>query len=154
VRYDDRRDVMVLLGPARDRKGDKEDPISCLARYDDWSKGNGTARWQITLPNPDTDPHFMCEVGRPWGCAFHWMGLDGAGDKIFLAEFWGPVHVYDSATGKPEIILIAGPEVSGCSAWEDANPGLRALRGRDGEYLIFTENSGYHGKNYLFRWKP
>jgi len=154
VNYDSERDVMYLLGPAKDRKSDKEDPINYLACYDDWSKGNRTARWLITLPNPDTDPNFMYEVGRPWGCAFHWMGLDVADDKVFLAELWGPIHIYDAATGKLLIILNAGPEVSGCNAWEDANLGVRAFKRKNGEFIIFSENSGYNGKDNMFRWEP
>jgi hypothetical protein len=46
----------------------------------------------------------------------------------------------------------SGPEVNGQSAWEDAAMGLRAFKRKNGEYLIFTENSGWGGKNNLFRW--
>ena len=47
-----------------------------------------------------------------------------------------------------------GPEVNGQCAWEDAAMGLRAFKTKAGEYLIFTENSGWGGKNNLFRWRP
>jgi hypothetical protein len=154
VHYDAVEDVMLLIGPAKSRKGDKEDPIQYLARYDRWSTGNRTARWIVILPTPDTDPHFMYEVGRPWGCVFQFQAMDAAGDKIFLASLWGDVHVFDAATGRRAMILCAGPEVSGRCAWEDATMGLRAFRRKNGEYLVFTENSGWGGKNNLYRWTP
>jgi hypothetical protein len=67
---------------------------------------------------------------------------------------FGEVHVFDLNTGKLVEILALGPEVNGQSAWEDAAMGLRAFKRRDGEYLIFTENSGWGGKNNFFRWRP
>ena len=80
--------------------------------------------------------------------------MDAAGDKIFLAALWSDVHVYDSLTGKRETILSCGPEVSGCSAWEDASMGIRAFKRKNGEYLVFTENSGFGGRSNFYRWKP
>jgi hypothetical protein len=154
VDYDVATDVMILIGPDKSREGDKEDPIQYLARYDDWSKGNRKPRWRFRLPNPDTDPNFMYEIGRPWGCTIQFQAMDAAGDKIFLASLWGEVHVYDSATGKRDTILSCGPEVSGHSAWEDASMGIRAFKRKNGEYLVFTENSGYGGRSNFFRWKP
>ena len=154
VVYDSQRDVMYLVGPARDRKADKDNPVVYLVRYDGWSQGNRTARWTITLPDPATDPNFMYTPPQPSGLAFHWMAFDVAVDKIFLAEMWGPIHVYDAATGKPDVILNAGPEVSGGNAWEDEQMGVRACKRSNGEYIILSENSGYRAKNNMFRWKP
>jgi hypothetical protein len=125
-----------------------------MARYDHWSTGNRTARWLVTLPGPDTDSNFMYEVGRPYGLAFPLMGMDVAGDKIFIASLWGEVLVFDALTGLREEILCVGPEVSGSSAWEDASMGLRVFKRKNGEYLIFTENSGFAGKANFFRWRP
>ncbi len=154
VAYDSDRDVMYLVGPAQDRKTDKEDPIVYLARYDGWSRGNRTARWRITLPDPSVDPNFMYTPPHPYGLAFQWMGFDVAIDKIFLAELWGPIHVFDAATGAGDAILNAGPEVSGSNAWEDVPMGLRAVKRKSGEYIIFSENSGFGAKNNMFRWTP
>jgi hypothetical protein len=154
VDYDVATDAMILIGPDKSRENDKEDPIQYMARYDDWSKGNRTPRWRFRLPNPDTDPNFMYEVGRPWGCTIQFQAMDAAGDKIFLASLWGEVHVYDSLTGKRDTILSCGPEVSGCSAWEDASMGIRAFKRKNGEYLVFTENSGFGGRSNFYRWKP
>jgi hypothetical protein len=80
--------------------------------------------------------------------------MDAAGDKIFLSALWGEIHVYDALTGERVTVLSAGPEVAGRFAWQDANLGLRAFQRKNGEYLIFTENSGYHAKCHLYRWNP
>jgi hypothetical protein len=154
VVYDSDRDVMYLLGPAKERKSDKENTLSYLARYDRWSRGNRKARWVINLPDPDTDPNFMYTSPNPYGLGYQWEALYVAEDKVFVAEMWGPIHVYDAVTGKPEIVLNAGPEVSGKMAWEDMQMGVRAFKRKNGEYVIVSENSGFHAKNHLFRWKP
>ena len=46
------------------------------------------------------------------------------------------------------------PRSTAKSAWEDAAMGLRDFQRRNGEYLIFTENSGWGGKDNFFRWRP
>jgi hypothetical protein len=154
VVYDSDRDVIYLLGPARERKTDKKNTLSYLARYDRWSTGNRKARWLITLPDPDSDPNFMYTSPNPYNLGYQWEAFDVAVDKIFVAELWGPIHVYDAATGKLDIILNAGPEVSGKMAWEDMQMGVRAFKRKNGEYVVFSENSGFRAKNHLFRWKP
>ena len=35
-----------------------------------------------------------------------------------------------------------------------AEEGLRAFKRKNSEYLIFTENSGWGGKDNFFRWRP
>ncbi|MBW3622269.1 MAG: hypothetical protein KY468_02540 [Armatimonadetes bacterium] len=154
VVYDSERDVMYLLGPAKERKSDKENTHSYLARYDRWSAGNRKARWLINLPDPDSDPNFMYTSPNPYGLGFQWEAFDVAEDKIFVAEMWGPIHVYDAATGKRDLILNAGPEISGQMAWEDMQMGVTAFKRKNGEYVVFSENSGFRAKNHLFRWKP
>ena len=80
--------------------------------------------------------------------------MDVAGDRIFMASLWGEVMVFNALNGQRETVLTVGPEVSGGCAWEDATLGLRAFKRKSGEYLIFTENSGYGGKCNFWRWKP
>jgi hypothetical protein len=124
-----------------------------MARYDNWSKGNRKSKWKVKGLRPETDPdYFMYEVKLyPYS---GYMGMQIAGDYIFFAYLFGEVHVFDLGTGKLVEILAMGPEVNGQCAWEDAAMGLRAFKTQAGEYLIFTENSGWGGKNNLFRWKP
>ena len=153
VSYDSVHDVMYLAGPANTRTTSQDDATTYLARYDNWSTGNRTARWQCILDKPGAaNANFMYEVDRPWGCAHGWMGFDVAEDKCFVADLWGQVNAYDANTGALEAILSAGPEVSGNCAWEDARMGLTAFKRSTGEYVIFTENSGYDGKANMFRW--
>ena len=154
VVYDSVHDVMYLFGPGNFRTTDKENTMSYLARYDNWSKGNRKSRWQFILPDPSTDPSFMYTVSMPYGLAYQWEAFDVAGDKVFVAEMWGPVHVYDANTGAFETILNAGPEVSGGDAWEDEQMGIRAFQRKNGEYIILEENSGFHAKNNMFRYRP
>jgi hypothetical protein len=154
VVYDAARDAMYLLGPANERKSDKENTMSYLSRYDNWSKGNRKPRWLFTLPDPATDPNFMYTLAMPYGLAYQWEAFHVAEDKIFVAEMWGPIHVYDAETGAFETILNPGPEVSGNGAWEDEQMGVRAFRRKNGEYIVLEENSGFHGKNNLFRYRP
>jgi hypothetical protein len=153
--YDAERDILVAYFPAVARKGegDKSPPQYLMARYDDWSKGNRKSMWKVKGLRPETDPdYFMYEVKLyPYS---GYMGMQIAGDYVFFAYLFGEVHVFDLATGKLVEILAMGPEVNGQCAWEDAAMGLRAFKTKAGEYLIFTENSGWGGKNNLFRWKP
>ncbi len=153
--YDADRDILVACFPAAPRKGegDTTPPQYYLARYDHWSKGNRTNTWKVKAFRPETDPdHFMYETHL-----YPYSGYEGlalAGDYIFFAYLFGEVHAFDLKTGKLAENLAMGPEVEGSSAWEDAAMGLRAFKRKNGEYLIFTENSGWGGKNNFFRWKP
>jgi len=153
--YDVDRDIMVVCYPAVARTGenDKSPAQYFLGRYDHWSTGNRTPTWKVKAFTPQTDPdYFMYEVNLyPYS---GYMGLQIAGDYVFFAYLFGEVHVFSLNTGKLVEILALGPEVHGQSAWEDAAMGLRAYKRKNGEYLIFTENSGWGGKNNFFRWKP
>jgi sugar lactone lactonase YvrE len=153
--YDADRDILVAYFPAQARtgEGDKSPPQYLMARYDNWSKGNRKSKWKVKGLRPETDAdYFMYEVKLyPYS---GYMGMQIAGDYIFFAYLFGEVHVFDLGTGKLVEILAMGPEVNGQCAWEDAAMGLRAFKTQAGEYLIFTENSGWGGKNNLFRWKP
>ncbi len=153
--YDAERDIMVVFYPAvpRTGEGDKSTPQYFFGRYDGWSKGNRTAKWKHKALRPETEPeYFMYETDLfPYS---GYMGMQVAGDYVFMAYLFGEVHVFELETGKFVKTLLFGPEVNGQCAWEDAAMGLRAFKRGNGEYLIFTENSGWGGKVNLFRWKP
>jgi len=151
VYYDADRDTMYLLGPACARGGDQSDVFSYLARYDYWSTGNRTARWFITLPDPTTDVNCQYEVSN---LVHQWVGMDVATDKLFIASLFGQINVYNASTGVLERILNPGPEVSGSDAWEDAAMGLTAFKRANGEFVVFSENSGYGGKANMYRIPP
>jgi len=155
--YNADTDTMVLFFPsvARTGEGDTSAPRYKLARYDNWRKGNREAAWKIDGVTPYDPAHaeyFMYETRLyPYSCH---MGMQWVGDYVFLAHMFGEIHVYDVKTGEMAEILSHGPEVAGNCAWEDAIMGLRAFQRKNGEYLIFTENSGWGGKNHFFRWTP
>lgn len=152
--YDSDRDIMYLMGPANIRKSDKDDTMSYIAAYPKWSRGNRKAAWLTQLPDPTNDPNFMYVGSLPYGLAYQYEAFDVAGDYVFVAELWGPIHVYDARTGKYLTTFNNGPEVSGCDAWEDENMGIRATERSNGEYVVMEENSGFRAKDNLFRWKP
>jgi hypothetical protein len=107
------------------------------------------------LPNPD-DPkqtNFIYS-DRPYNLPFERMGVDVAGENIFMATMWGDMWQFDGLTGKMQQILSPGPEVAGCFGWEDAAKGLTAYRTPGGEDIIFTENSGFNGKVNFYRLRP
>ena len=153
--YDADRDILVAFYPAvaRTGEGDTSTPQYVMARYDNWSQGNRASKWKVKALRPETDPdYFMYEVKLyPYS---GYMGMEIAGDYVFCAYLFGEVHVFDLNTGKLVETLSMGPEVNGQSAWEDAAMGLRAFKRKNGDYLIFTENSGWGGKNNFFRWRP
>ena len=149
--YDAVHDIMYLMGPANVRTKDADPMLNYLARYDAWSTGNRTPRWQVTLPDPTTNPNFPTETWYPFGVMYSWMGFDVAGTNIYLAEIWGPVHVFNADTGAMTQILNPGPVVDGWSAWEDAAMGLTAYQRSTGETIIFTENSGCDARCNMYR---
>jgi sugar lactone lactonase YvrE len=151
AKYDSVRDVMYLMGPAKDRIKDQNNVVSYIARYDRWSKGNRVATWITTLPDPATDVNFAYDSGNPGGLAHHWMGMDVATDRIFIASLWGQIYEYDAAYGRFVRILNPGPEIDGFVAWEDARQGLTATKLSTGEYVVLSENSGYDGKCNMYR---
>lgn len=153
--YDADRDIMIAFYPSVRRTGeaDKTPPQYSMGRYDNWSKGNRVPKWKIKVPTPYTDPnYYMYEVNfYPYS---GYMGMQLAGDYVFMAYLFGEIHAFDLKTGKLVESFAMGPEVAGGSAWEDAAMGLRAFKTKAGEYLIFTENSGWGGKDNFIRWHP
>jgi hypothetical protein len=153
--YDADRDIMALFYPAvaRASDGDTSPPQYFLARYDNWSKGNRAPKWKIKGLRPETDPDYFMYEKNIFRYSFY-SNMQIAGKYLFMAFLFGEIHVRDLETGQLVEILSMGPEVNGRSAWEDAAMGLRVFLRRNGEYLIFTENSGWGGKNNFVRWKP
>jgi sugar lactone lactonase YvrE len=155
VDYNADEDRLIAYYPEVPRKGenDKAVPEYVMARYDNFRKSGGTRKWKVRGLRPESDPeYFMYEVNVfPYS---GYMGLQACGNYVFFAYLFGEIHVFDINTGKLVEILSPGPEVNGQGAWEDASMGLRVTKTKSGEYLVFTENSGWGGKNHFYRWKP
>ena len=152
VHYDPDQDRMILVGPAETKQADRDESGQYMACYDHWSTER-TERWNILLPRATRSPNFMY-ADKQAGLPQQWMGMDVAGDKIFLANLWGEVNVFDTKTGVIELIISPGPEVAGHGAWEDASQGIRVFQRKNGEFMIFVESSGYGGKCHFYRWHP
>ena len=153
--YDAARDIAVAYYPLVGRTGDNDfSPKQyAIARYDNWKTGNRTPTWKKKVFTPESHPdHFMYE--RDLYPYSNYMGTQLVGDYVFCAYLFGEIHAFDLKTGTLAQTFAHGPEIAGNCAWEDASMGLRAFRCTSGEYLIFTENSGWGGKNNLIRWKP
>jgi len=137
-----------------------------LARYDNWSQPNRALRYLQQLPTPRDSTNFFSfppYVGTPDfqkidpsnpDAEFHYFALDVAGDKVFIGELWGPIHVYDANLGNPITRFDPGPEVSGVAGWTDIRQGVRAFKRSTGEYAVVREDAGIRARNLLFRWTP
>jgi Cys-rich repeat protein len=150
-------------------------------RYDNWLSGTKILRSTATIPYPSyandvnaqndfmylwDPPYQRCGVwpwpadtsgcNLPWntGVQFQWIAFDVAGDKTFVAEQWGPIHVFEGSTGLPVTTIFAGPEESGFQSWDDSAMGIRAFKRANGEYLIASTESSGHARTFLFRWTP
>ncbi len=153
--YDAARDIAIAYYPLVGRTGDNDHSPKqyAMARYDHWKTGNRTPTWKNKVFSPDVNPdYFMYE--RDLYPYSGYMGTQVMGDYIFTAYLFGEIQVIDLKTGALVQTLPHGPEVAAGCAWEDASMGLRAFRCSSGEYMIFTESSGWGGKNHFIRWKP
>jgi len=143
IEYDSENDTMYLGGytSANPNPGDDQGfwglVGKVVVRYDDWSRGNRTPRWQVVLPYSKEQMPKAMSV---------------AGGKLFVAYVYtAEVHVYDAETGAPQGVISPGPEVGSTSGWVDIPHGIRAYQRSGGEYLIFVEEDAY-AKVIMHRW--
>jgi hypothetical protein len=143
IEYDSENDVMYLGGYTAEHPFSHWGQVGkVVARYDNWSSGNRTARWQIVLPYENTAE----DVGD-WPKA-----MSVAGSKLFVAYLsTAKVHVYDTETGTQEAELSPGSEVGSESGWVDIPYGIRAYQRNSGEYLIFVEEDAF-AKVMMYRF--
>jgi hypothetical protein len=139
-------DVMLLSGYTAERpqKGGEWGIVGTeIARYDAWSSNNRTPTWRIALP-------YQPEGGSPVLA----VSFCTAGDYVFAVESrTAHVHVYRLKDGEYVGLIVPGPEVFGETGWVDFRDAIRAVRRRNGEYLIFVEEDA-KGKIIVYRWTP
>jgi len=154
IRYDPQADVMYLGGTTREHRNvhwKGMGPVLC--RYDGWSKGGRTPRWQIvgTYDRDYRGGHESCEP----------LSFDVAGEYVFvalaggsgkLAVGWGHIDVYRADTGE-HVGFIEPPKEFGQVGLMDMVECLRAFRLPWGEYVIIEEED-YAAKNLLHLWRP
>ena len=132
-------DTMYLTGQTKDRpitNGEWGTAGTVVVRFDDWSKGPKGPRYRIDLPY-EPDKKFMVSF-----CV--------AGDLAFAVECrTAEVFVYDNRDGHLAGTMKPGPEVAGESGWVDFRDGIRAIRRRDGSYLVFVEED-WKGKTLVY----
>jgi hypothetical protein len=119
-----------------------------ICRYDNWSKGGRTARWQI-VPDYLADGSWK---GKP-------ASMTVAGDYVFVVYVVdGRIEVFNARTGAAVGHMKPGPEVGGASpgeavGWVDIPEGIKAFRRATGEYLVFVEED-WKSKILMYQWKP
>ena len=158
-RYDTAADTMYFVGFTFDQR-------QVLARYDHWATPGRTLRYLQQLPTPYDNPNFLyfppfsqtpnfikISSTNP-DSMFHYFTLDVVGDKVFIGELWGPIHVYDANFGNPVMRLNPGPEVSGVGGWTDIHMGAHAFRRANGEYVVIRSDASIRARNLIFRWTP
>jgi len=146
IEYEPATDTMYLTGYTADAPYNGKfwkEAGRVTVRYDDWSKPARKARWTLK---------HQWEEGRPYATPH---SISVAGDRLFVGYFHrgGPVidRVYDALTGKLVGEIKPGAEVGGVIGDIDAVQAIRAVRRKDGTYLILQEDDRY-GKVVLFRW--
>jgi hypothetical protein len=115
-----------------------------VARYDHWSQGNRSPRWEIAVP-------FDVESNPP----IHPKSMTVAGDYLFIVESYSQdVYVFDANSGQRVGLIQPDPAVVGEElGLVDILQGIRAYRRSNGEYLIFVEEDR-DGKVILYRMMP
>jgi hypothetical protein len=106
-----------------------------IARYDNWSTGNRTPRWQIVLPYNPTNSQTI-------------KAMAVAGQRVFAGMLASSsvnnVYVYDANTGTSLGQLLPGPQVGRNMGWIDGAQNLRAYQRSNGEYDVFVEEVAWN----------
>jgi hypothetical protein len=139
-------DALYLTGHTKERPmqpgGEWGAVGSEILRFDRWSKGNRAPALRIALPyEPKPDLTFIVSF-----CT--------AGELAFAVESRkAKVHVYRLKDGAKIGELTPGPEVHGETGWVDFRDAIRAIRRKNGEYLVFVEEDA-KGKTIVYRFVP
>ncbi|MGC8887013.1 MAG: hypothetical protein ACP5MG_07635 [Verrucomicrobiia bacterium] len=153
IRYYPQSDTMYLGGTTKEHKNQHWKPMGpVIARYDNWSTANRKLRWLITAPY---------EVGSKGHSSCEPMGFDVAGDYVFVPYTGaskamkfstGHIEVFKADTGEPVGYMEPSPEI-GEIGLQDIRECLRAVKRKNGEYVIFLEED-YKAKILVYQWKP
>ncbi len=140
--YDIEEDVMFLTGFTDEFDGDEfKSAGRVIARYDNWSSGNRTPEWTISVPFKEQ------------GQRDHMISIAIAGDYIFTVNTWpSTTRIYRKSDGGFERTMDVnnGVEKKG---WADLTHSIRAFKRATGEYLVLLEENGA-AKIVIYRWCP
>ena len=132
-------DTMYLSGQTKDRPithGEWGTAGTVIVRYDGWSK-TPTLRYRVDLPYL-ADKQFIVSIAYAGELAF---AVDCKSAQVF---------VYSLRDGSSLGSMKPGPEVHGESGWVDFRDAIRAMRRKDGSYLVFVEED-FKGKSLVYR---
>jgi hypothetical protein len=131
-------DTMYLSGQTKDRPishGEWGTSGTVLVRYDHWSE-SPRQRYRIDLPYV-ADKQFIVSIAYADDLAF---AVDCKSAEVF---------VYNLHDGSSVGSMKPGPEVHAESGWVDFRDAMRAMRRKDGSYLVFVEED-YKGKSLVY----
>jgi hypothetical protein len=131
-------DTMYLSGQTKDRPishGEWGTAGTVVVRYDEWSK-RPRLRYRIDLPYIG-DKQFIVSIAYAGELAF---AVDCKSAEVF---------VYKLDDGLLVGSMKPGREVHSESGWVDFRDGIRALRRKDGNYLVFVEED-FKGKSLVY----
>jgi hypothetical protein len=122
-----------------------ESSFNQIARYDNWDKGNRTAKWVTNIPF-DPDPN------NTWNST----SFDVAG-KFFFVDFNTPhyTYIYNTTDGSYVGRFTPSAEVGGLEnvgntdEWQNEH----AIELGSGEIIVFREDDEF-GKQLMYKWKP
>ena len=125
-----------------------------LCRYDHWSKGNRTAKYELLLPEDNK----ISTAGGGVSASKTTISYTVAGQYIFASVGFDwdgtpSIYVFDKDTAKPVITLHPGPEVGDASGWVDNYNMVYAVKRSTGEYII-TQEENWFNKLLIYRWTP
>jgi hypothetical protein len=132
-------DTMYLSGQTKDRPishGEWGTAGTVIVRYDDWTK-TPKVRYRIDLPYV-ADKQFIVSIAYAGELAF---AVDCKSAEVFI---------YSLRDGSAIGSMKPGPEVHRESGWVDFRDGIRAVRRRNGGYLVFVEED-FKGKSLVYR---
>jgi hypothetical protein len=131
-------DTMYLSGQTAARPithGEWGTAGTVLSCYDDWSR-TPKLRFQIELPYVP-DKQFIVSIAY-------------AGELAFTVDCKSAeVLVYNLRDGSALGSMTPGPEVYRESGWVDFRDAIRAIRRKNGDYLVFVEED-YKGKSLVY----
>ncbi len=144
---------MIIGGTTDEHKNQHWKPMGpVIARYDDWGKPLQRLRWLIVAPyEKGSKGHSSCEP----------MGFDVAGDFIFV-PYTGASKAMKFSTGHIEVFSIDDGKTIGFMepdaeigeiGLQDIRECLRAIKRKNGEYVIFLEDD-YKSKILVYCWRP
>jgi hypothetical protein len=131
-------DTMYLSGQTQDRpisNGEWGTAGTVIVQYDDWSTAP-RQRYRIDLPYV-ADKQFIVSIAY-------------AGELVFAVDCKSAeVFIFNLHDGSAVGSMKPGPEVEHESGWVDFRDGIRAMRRKDGSYLVFVEEDS-KGKSLVY----